>query len=238
MASSLLFAKDVPITKEITVRIPKVGEVIENEEGYYNLVSKITASPNAYMVMLDDNGIDFTTLSHYDLFLMFGNVIFTSPECKLLFGDLDMSNCGAYVLQENDEPVLYDPKSDIVIKSTAYEMIADTVRQINLLEKDNKKPANNAAKMYLLETNRRRQRRHKNDKFKPYMESLVIALVNTPECKYNYEQVLDMSVYRFNQTYKQIKHKIDYDNLMNGVYSATVDTSKIEKSKLSFIQTQ
>ena len=65
---------------------------------------------------------------------------------------------------------------------------------------------------------------------------MVVALVNRPEFKYNYEQVMDMSIYKFNQSFKQIETSITFDKTMIGVYAGTVDTSKMaDKSSLSWI---
>lgn len=243
----LLFAKEIPITPAITIRIPKLKEVMKDEEAYLSLVSRLTASPYAYMVQLDDQGIDFTTITHYELFLMVYELIF-NPDTeiyKIFFGNLDISNIGIYINPENGQPMLCDPYNPnrFKIDEYIYEQIADVIRTINSLEKDIRTAGNGAGKDYLIETNRRqqrnRERRYKNKTFKPYIENLVIALANTPECKYNYEQFQNMSVYTFYQTYKQIMHKISSDDIRGGVYAGTIDTSKMaDKSGLSFIQTK
>ena len=47
---------------------------------------------------------------------------------------------------------------------------------------------------------------------------------------------MDLSIYRFNQSLKQIQHKIAFDNTMTGVYAGTVDTSKLSnKDYLTWI---
>lgn len=47
---------------------------------------------------------------------------------------------------------------------------------------------------------------------------------------------MNLSIYRFNQSYKQIQHKITFDNTMVGVYAGTVDTSKLSiKDILSWV---
>ena len=65
---------------------------------------------------------------------------------------------------------------------------------------------------------------------------MVVALVNRPEFKYNYEQVEDLSIYQFNKSFEQIKTSINFDNTMIGVYAGTVDVNKLkDKSSLSWI---
>ena len=65
---------------------------------------------------------------------------------------------------------------------------------------------------------------------------MVVALVNTSEFPYDYDSCMNLSIYRFNQSAKQIGHKIAFDNTMIGVYAGTVDTSKMtNKDCLSWI---
>lgn len=40
----LLYQKDYPINDYIRVMIPTVGEVLENEDNYYSMVSMLTAT--------------------------------------------------------------------------------------------------------------------------------------------------------------------------------------------------
>ncbi len=47
---------------------------------------------------------------------------------------------------------------------------------------------------------------------------------------------MNLSIYRFNQSFRQIQQKINFDNTMIGVYAGTVDTSKMSsKESLSWI---
>ena len=47
---------------------------------------------------------------------------------------------------------------------------------------------------------------------------------------------MNLSIYNFNQSLKQIQHKITFDNTMIGVYAGTIDTSKMSnKDALSWI---
>lgn len=224
---------DIPDTK-LSIRIPTVGEILEDEFTYYSIVSSLTASPFQYMVQLDDMGIDFTKVSDYELFKMLF-IIYTKSDLSILFGDLDISDFGVYKGKSNDT-FLYSPSNSIEINEKVYNNLVNVIRKINLLEKVNYKPGNESARKYLLEKERKKQKRNAQKKQEPYLEKLVIALVNTSEFPYDYDSCMNLSIYRFNQSFKQIQHKIAFDNTMVGVYAGTVDTSKLSnKDILSWV---
>ena len=138
--------------------------------------------------------------------------------------------------QENNSKFLYSPSNNIIIDELIYNDLTDVIRKINLFEKDKSKPGNESARKYLLDKERKKQKRNAKKKREPYLEKLVIALVNTSEFPYDYDSCMELSIYKFNQSFKQIQHKIAFDNTMVGVYAGTVDTSKmINKDILSWI---
>jgi len=228
-----LSSVNVPDTK-LFVRIPTVGEILEDEVTYYSIASSLTASPFQYMVQLDDMGIDFTTLTDYELFKMLFCVYAKSSDLSILFGDLNISDFSVY--KENQEEYLYSPSNRIEINERVYNDLVDIIRKINLFEKVKYKPGNESAKKYLLEKERKKQKRNAKKPYEPYLEKLVIALVNTSEFPYDYDSCMDLSIYKFNQSFKQIQHKITFDKTMIGVYAGTVDTSKLSnRDALSWI---
>lgn len=225
------------ITDKIYVRIPTVREVLQDEQTYYNMISSLTASPYQYMVQLDDMGIDYTTISNYELFMILFPMLAKS-DLSIIFGDLHTYDYNAYVDNSNSTNIVYSPTNgnDYKIDELIYTQLSDTLRKINNIEKVTKKPANEEAKRYLLEKERKRQKRNAKKPYEPYLEKMVIALVNRPEFKYNYEETMNLSIYKFNQSFKQIQTSITFDNTMIGVYAGTVDTSKMkDKSCLSWI---
>ena len=226
-----LSSVDIPDTK-FSVRIPTVREILEDEFTYYDIISSLTASPFQYMVQLDDIGVDFTTVTDYQLFMMLFTV-YVKSDLSIVFGDLDISD---FMVKNKGNGFLYSPKNNIEINEKVYYDIVNTIRAINLLEKVKYKPGNESARKYLLEKERKNQKRNAKKKREPYLEKLVIALVNTSEFPYDYDSCMDLSIYRFNQSFKQIQHKIGFDNTMIGVYAGTVDVSKLNnKDTLSWI---
>ena len=185
------------------------------------------------MVQLDDLGIDFTTMTDYDLFKMLFP-IYAKSDLSILFGDINISDFKVY--NRNNLSSLYSAHNGIEINEKVYNDLVNVIRRINLLNKVNFKPGNKSAQKYLLEKERKKQKRNAKKKEVPYLENLVIALVNTSEFPYDYDSCMDLSIYKFNQSFKQIQHKITFDNTMTGVYSGTIDTSKLsDKNVLSWI---
>lgn len=222
---SLLNLSSVEIAPGLSVRIPSVREILEDESAYYNIVSALTATPFQYMVPLDDMGIDYTEITDYDLFkILFLSCI--SSDLSILFGDLDLSDFGRYVDSRSQAEVIYSPKNNIVIDRPVYRDLAEVIRKMNLLEKTDHKPGNESARKYLLEKERKRQKRNAGKKPEPYLEKMVVALVNTSEFPYGYDACMDLSIYRFQQSLRQIQRKISFDNTMIGVYAGTVDPSR------------
>ena len=235
---SLLNATSVDIVPNLSIRIPTVGEILEDEDKYYEIVSSLTATPFQYMVQLDDMGIDYTQITDYQLFMMLFPM-YAKSDLSLLFSDLDTSDFGIYINQQDNSTVIYSPNNNIIIDELIYNDLADTIRKINLFEKVKSKPGNESARKYLLEKERKKQKRNAKKPKEPYLEKLVIALVNTSEFPYNYETCMDLSIYKFNQSFKQIQQKITFDNTMIGVYAGTVDTSKMtNKDALSWISSK
>ena len=232
---SLLKMSSVEITPKLSVRIPTVGEILEDEKSYYTLINSLTATPFQYMVQLDDMGIDFTTINDYQLFLLIFPS-FAKTDMSILFGDIDFSDIEVKTNTQNDSAILHSEKNDIIIDELVYSEIVKAIRKINGLQRENRKPGNDEAKEFRINLERKKQKRNERKPYDPYLEKMVVALVNRPEFKYNYEQVEDLSIYQFNKSFEQIKTSINFENTMIGVYAGTVDTSKLkDKSCLSWL---
>lgn len=231
---NLLYKDSYPITDRISITIPKVGEVVDHEELYYSMLSSLTCMPYDMMVQLDDVGIDFTKITEYELFLLMFDGM-KGLDTSMIFGDLDITKFQVFQHKENGNVVLYDKDDDIVIDRGIQVQIAATLRKINHLEKNRRKPGNEDAKEYLLKREREKQKRRKNRSYDSQLEGLIIAMVNTEQFKYDFQSVRDMTLYQFNESVYQVVKKVDYQNLMHGVYSGTVKVSDISQDKLNWL---
>ena len=238
---SLLNQKSIKITDQITLHIPTVGEILNEQSTYFSLVSIMTSTPLQYMVQLDDMHIDYTKISDFDMFRLFFPV-YARQDISILFGDLALDDIYAGHDNSTNLEVLYSPKSGVKIDEYVYWKMAKLMRQIHLIKYSRAMPKGEHTKKYLLDKERRHlknlERMRKKKEFEQSdFEKLVIALVNNQSFKYDYDSVNQLSIYNFYQSFQQIQHEINFNNVMRGIYAGTIDTSKLtDKSVLSWIK--
>lgn len=231
----MLFKREVPINDSIRIVIPTVEEILDfGEDEYYSLVSSLTSMPIDMMAELDDIGIDFTEIDEYELFMILFNSL-KNADTRLVFGDLDLNCFGPAINKENGEVVMYDDTHGIVIDRSVQNMISCTLRKIHHLEKNVKKPGNDEAKAYMIERAKIKRRRKKRSKKDTNLERLIVAMVNTEEFKYKFDEVKSLSIYQFNESVRQIIKKVDYNNRMIGVYAGTVNVKDISQDDLNWL---
>ena len=232
---NLLYEKEYPINDSIKIVIPTVEQVLKNEDGYYSVVSSLTSMPIDMMVSLDDAGIDFTTINAYELFLILFNGI-KSQDTSLVFGSLDLTKFEIYIDNQSGAAVLYDSENDIKIDRAVYEKISSVMRMIHHIEKNNRKAGNDEAKKYLIERERKKLNRRKKASQKSQIETLIVAMVNTEQFKYNYDSVKQLSIYQFNESVQQIVSKVDYEHKMHGVYAGTINVKDLSQDDFNWLE--
>lgn len=231
---NFLYKRECEITDSIRVVIPTVGEILQDEDTYYSAVQFLTAQPIDFMVQLDDAGVDFTTINEWDLFLLLFPAL-AKLDTHLIFADLDLSKFVMAKSEEDERVVLINQESGAVIDRTILAQIANALRKMHHLEINRKKPANEEAKAFMLERARVKARRQKNRKRDSEIESLIIAMVNTEQYKYDFGSTLKLSIYQFNESVRQIIKKIDYDNRMRGVYAGTINPKELSQDDLNWL---
>lgn len=232
---NFLYKKQIAINDSISIVVPTVGEIIDNEDAYYGLVSMLTAMPIDLMVQLDDAGIDFTTLNEWELFLLLFSGI-KSQDTRQIFGDLDLSKFKMAVNEQNGTIILLDDEHDIRIDKAIQAQIANVLRKIHHLEKNTRKPANEEAKKFMIERARAKQRRNRNRKEDSQLETLIIAMVNTEQYKYDFESTRGLSIFQFNESVRQITNKVDYEHRMYGVYTGTINAKELSQDELNWLK--
>ena len=219
--ASKLYKTSIEVSDAISVMVPTVGQIIDNEDDYYQVACMIVATPYDMMVQLDDAHIDFTKIDDFDLFiLLFENL--RAMNTSLIFGERDRSGMKVARFEGTGELVLVDKERDITIDRVVHAKLCDSIRNMLHMEKNNKKPGNEEARKYLIDRERKRQKRAKSKQRDSQLENYIVALVNTEQFPYNYETVRNISIYQFYASLNQIAHKIKYDNTMIGYYAGTI----------------
>lgn len=235
MGKSLLYARSYSVNDKISIRIPTVGEILENEVAYNSILSCVISTPYDFMVYLDDMGIDFEKLTEYDLFLLLFPSL-QSADTSIVFGDLDLSKFSPAINEKNGQVILLNAEDDIVIDRGVHDLICQAIRKINHLEKVTRRPGNSEAKKYMIERARiKLQRAARRKRETSELEKLIVALVNTEEFKYGYQEVLDLTIYQFRASVDQIIHKIHFNNTMIGVFAGTVKAKELPQEDLTWI---
>lgn len=232
---NLLFAHDIRINEKITLHIPTVSEIYDNEETYYAAVSILVATPYDMMVQLEDANIDFMKINDFQLFLMlFGQL--REMDTSLLLGKLDLRGFEVVVNEVNGEYMLRDPKTDICIDRAVHALICKHLRKILNIPRNDKRPGNEEARKYLLERARQKLRRQSRKQRESQLEKYIVALVNTAEFPYDFTSVRDMTIYQFYASLMQISHKIQFDNLMAGYYAGTIKGDSLHAKDKTWIK--
>lgn len=233
----MLYDRFHKINEFITIKIPTVGEILENHEEYYETVSVLISTPYSMMVQLDDVGIDFTKISDWDLFCMLFPEIQKKDTSKI-FIDLNLNDFDFAMKNDSGEIILYNEKNGAVIDRSVYRNISNYISKMLNLERENKVPGNEAAKKYMIERARIKQKRmmrKQNNSELSNLEKYIISLVNTAEFPYDYETVLNITIYQFYASMRQIVKKINYDNTMIGCYAGTIDMKELNMDETFWV---
>ncbi|WP_196032732.1 hypothetical protein [Flavonifractor plautii] len=231
---SLLYKRKYPINEFIQIEIPTVGEILEQEDAYYSMVSLITATPYDMMVQLDDMKIDFAEINDYELFVLMFQALKTR-DTSLIFGTLDLNKFSVMVNPQNNTVVLRDPESGAMIDRNIHSLVCQAIRKIHHLKRNNRKPANDAAKKYMIQRARTKMRRRKNRIEDSQLEELIVALVNTEQFHYDFDSVKSLTIYQFNESVQQVIKKIDFDNKMHGIYAGTISAKDMGQDELNWL---
>lgn len=260
-----LFGEPYKINDYIILNHPTLKDIRDTgEDEYYSFVKTITSTSYDFRVPLYDMGIDYEELDDFQMFINLYKG-FSKDESKVIFGELNLQNFILTVNKETEDIVLLCHKSlafkdevfdeeDVVdlyedvskdkyesdyvrIDKSIYTQIVSFIRAINLFKREFKKGGNKAAKKYIIEKEKRRLEREakkaKDDS--SVLTSLIFSLVNCSHFKYDFTSVLDLPIFVFNRSVRQIQNLKNYDLVMGGVYSGMIDTSKMSLDDIQWL---
>lgn len=230
---STLYTRSIDICKGISVRVPTVGEILEDDEAYYSLAYRFSATPYDMMVQLDDAGIDCTQVNDFDIFCFMFPYLQT-VDVSMILGNVSLRDFQVAYHEPTKSIILRDETHDLTIDRPIHYQIAQAVRKILDIPRNTQRPGNEDARKYLIDRERKRLKRAKASSVSP-LDNYIIAMVNTANFPYDYESVKDLTIYQFSMSLKQIAHLTNYQNVMRGYYAGTIKLEDIPAKERTWI---
>ena len=228
---SLLFGDTCRINNVISIRQPTFAELKNYDDvKYLNMVKTLCSTPADCMVLLDDISLDFEQISDFDLFVMLSQS-FSVDDTRILFGDdLDFSTLKLKFDDEIQENVLYGITNKgqlIKIDSYTYMLIVDFLRECHGLTPNRTRAGNEFTKRWMIDDQREEIERNKNTKQKSFLKDVIPKMVCTAGFPYDYKSIQNITIAQLIVSMKSVLHEKSFTHLMNGIYSGTVDSSKL-----------
>lgn len=244
-----LLNKELIIIDDLIVKIPTCEEIRgaswdfgkdTDETDYFSIVRIFTTNPSSMMVELDDIKIDYETLKDFELFLLLFRSLDKNTLAKkssMFFVNTDLSNFNIYVNKETQEVFLLNTKDNIRIDENKYNKLSEIFCEMLGIKKEVVKMANPGTKKYIIERDRKKLNKQKkqNQKYKSFIDSCLLALVNNCNFKYNFKDALKLTIYDLRASLKQILKLKQVDNLSLGIYTGNISSKDINVNDLDFI---
>lgn len=225
---------DFIVNDKIKIMQPTLGEIRDfGEQRYFSFVNSFTATPTDMKYQLSKMGLDWNTVSDYEFFLIMYK-LFDQKSSSLIFGDLDFTKF-VTVTADNDEIVLYDSGSGIVIDRSIYEISTNYIRKVHNLSYHVERAMNETTKNVLLEEAEENFNMNKDKEYKSNLLPLISTMTNMEGFKYNWSTVWDMKINAFMDSVQQLLHIKNVDLLLQSGYSGFgVDLKKISNKQLDY----
>jgi len=222
------------VNSKIKIHQPTLGQICDlGEQKYHSFIHSFTSTPTDLKYQLHLMGIDWNTLSDYELFLLIYQAL-DREASAMVFGDLDLPRMEKK-LQNNGEIVLYDKNTDAVIDRSVYELAVTYIRKSHNLERHVEKAMNETTKTVLLEEAKEQLERSEAAEYHSFLLPLISTMINMEGFKYNWSTVWDMKINAFMDAVGKLLHIKNVDLLLSSGYSGFgIDLKKISKKDLNY----
>ncbi len=231
--------EDFVVSKHIILHQPTLDEIEKyGEREYYSMIYQLTATPQSMKVQLWDMGIDYTTIAPFELFYSILYRLYPQEKTSIIFGNLDFTKFQVMQRKDDDSVLLYQiiNGDEVIIDEFTYNMIMDYLRQVHIIHKDEKMPANETTKMILIEDDREEYERNKNNEHHSQLKNLISSMINSEGFKYNHSEVWDMKINAFMDSVKRVSKIKNADLLLQSGYSGFgVNLKEISNKQLDWL---
>ena len=209
-------------------------------DNFFDLVTLITTNPDEQKVMLDKFGIDYTKVNDFDFFRLFIFPQITQEQWDILFVDFKADMFVERTIEGRlclFKPQLFMNDIEITFDESVYfKMVEYLCLYHNLNKPKRTDPANEYARKYFIERARKEMERNKNKKRTnrgSFLFDCMMSLVLFSS--FTFESLSDSKMFIIYNAIQRIDKKINYELVMSGVYHGTIDGSKIDHEKISWL---
>lgn len=238
----------------LTITQPTVGDIIDyGEDKFYGMLYSFVGNTTMFRLRLWKAGIDWNTISDFDLFAMLLRQQY-QKDTAILFGDVDFTRFEPVPIDvpnpdfddtkdpSEDNPltkesfVLYDLAMDRTIDEKTYESIVYYLRHLFSIYPKVQKAKGKITKEWIIEEEEIKYERSKKAQFKSILGPLISGCLNHPGFKYKKKELREVGIYEFMDSVQRLQVYETTVALLRGSYSGFVDTSKIAKENFDFMR--
>lgn len=231
---ALYFGDDYVINEHIKIHQPTIGEIVNyGEAQYFSMVHATIAIPSDLKSQLWDMGLDWCKVDDFELFMMLSQTL-TPDKTGILFGDLDFSKLRPFKNNQNDEIVLADKETGLIIDKLIYTRIFNYLCKLHGITPKPEKAKGKRAKQAMIDEDRRNRELNKDKPFKSFLMPLISSL--KVKQGYTKDYVRNMGLFEFFSDISRIQAIDSADHLLNGMYCGMADLSKIDKKNFNWMR--
>lgn len=262
--SFIIGGSPLVLTDKLKVRHPKVKDIVSIEPEpladaiYLTYISVFLCDPYDYAVWLDDRGIDYETVSAFDVLVMkieeqqTKTGLLPDELSEALMGKMSCASALNFFLdehewttgvKENGQKILFDRSDpEVYIDGERFEIISAFVRMVNNIaeRKDRIKPANASAKKILLEDMRDEQKRQKNksrkDEDNDYLGDAIATVLHGGGGGVTWFNYKELPIYEIMSGYSISQKQLAYKALLTGVYTGNVKSESLTKKEMEWMK--
>jgi hypothetical protein len=231
--------KDYVISEHIIIHQPSLDEICTyGEKEYYQMIYAFTSTPSDLKWQLDNVGIDYTKISEFELFYNILIKGYSQKQTSILFGDLDFSKFELYTNTQNNEVCLAQSVkgNTVIIDAYTYMLIADYLRKMHCLKKNEQMPANESTKQILIEDARDEYMLNKDKEYHSQLVNLISSMINSEGFKFNHNDVWSMKINAFMDSVKRISKIKNAELLLQSGYSGYgISFKDIDKKQIDWL---
>ena len=231
--AKILLGEPIAITKFLSVKQPTVREVLRyGEKKYLSLIHTLTSEPFDMPYYLDQMGIDFEKITPFELFTVLIQGV-SKEDASLLFNDIDFSQF--VVVQRDSDIILMNSKGE-VIDSGVREYIADNLRRMHCLPKNEITSCYNSFAHKLLIKKQKRDMEQAQKRIEMFGERSELApLISSLACEWHsYNQVLDLTIGQFFDAVIRSGYREAAESLAAALRSGTLASGSYSKKDLDW----